>query len=120
MRAIVSSCATLQDVVPLAHGIMLPPEVGHYGKDGVEESMPELTKYHLSEHRADALLQPLDLQLDVLETRVKHYLDRLHMTADDRTAIEAAYKAVQAAHAEVTRQLRARAVVPQQSVQGGK
>lgn len=82
--------------------------------------MPELTKYHLSEHRADALLQPLDLQLAVLETRVKHYLDRLHMTNEDRAAVEAAYQAVQAAHAEVTRQRAARAAVPQQRAQGGK
>ncbi len=82
--------------------------------------MPELTKYHLSEHRADALLQPLDLQLEVLETRTKHYLDRLHMTDEDRAAVGAAYKAVQTAHAAVTRQLGARAAVPQQRAQGGK
>lgn len=81
--------------------------------------MPQLTKYHLSEHRADALLQPLDLQLDVLETRVRHYLDRLQMTDEDRAAVEAAYQAVQAAHAEVTRQRTARAAVPQRA-QGGK
>jgi len=99
---------------------MLPPDVGRHGKDGVEESMPELTKYHLSEHRADALLQPLDLQLDLLETRTRHYLDRLHMTDEDRAAVEAAYKAVQAAHAEVTRQREVRAAVPQRSAQGGK
>ncbi len=99
---------------------MLPPDVGQQRKDGVEESMPQLTKYHLSEHRADALLQPLDLQLAVLEARTKHYLDRLHMTDEDRAAVEAAYNAVQAAHAEVTRQLAARAAVPQSNGKGEK
>ncbi len=82
--------------------------------------MPELTKYHLSEHRADALLQPLNLELGVLETRTKHYLDRLHMTDEDRAAVEAAYKAVQTAHAEVSRQVAARTRMPQQRAQGGK
>ena len=54
--------------------------------------MPQHTKYHLSEHRADALLQPLDLQLDLLEARVRHYLDRLHMTGrgsrGDRSGVQ--------------------------------
>lgn len=81
--------------------------------------MPELPKYHLSEHRADAILRPLNLELDKLETRAKHYLDRLHMTDDDRKAVEAVYAALQTAHAEVTRQVEARAAVPQRA-QGGK
>ncbi len=82
--------------------------------------MPELPKYHLSEHRADALLRPLERELGMLETRVKHYLDRLYMAAEDRAAVEAAYAALGVAHAEVTRRVEARAAVPQQRAQGGE
>ncbi len=82
--------------------------------------MLKFVRYHLSEHRADALLQPLDIELGSMETRARHYLDRLEMTVEDRAAVEAAYAAIQTAHAEVTRQLRARAAVPQQRAQGGK
>jgi len=99
---------------------MLPPDMRRYGKDVVGGSVLKLLRYHLSAHRADALLQPLDIELGTMETRAKHYLERLEMTDEDRAAVEAAYAAIQAAHAEVTRQRVARAAVPQQGAQGGK
>lgn len=72
----------------------------------------ELTKYHLNEQRADALLRPLALTLAEMETRTQHFLDRLHMVEEDRVAVAAAHQAIAAAHAELARLWQARVVTP--------
>ena len=81
-------------------------------------SEQELTKYHLNEQRADAILRPMALTLAELETRAQHFLDRLHRVEDDRAAVAAAYKAIAAAHAELETLWQARVATPQR--EGGK
>ena len=44
--------------------------------------MPYLTKYHLGEQHASALLGPVADTLRELERRGRHYYDRCHFTAD--------------------------------------
>lgn len=82
--------------------------------------MPELPKYHLSEQRADAILRPLALELGDLETRAKHYLDRLSLTDEDRAAVAAAHAALEAAHTELARLWQASATTPQRGGQERK
>ncbi len=72
----------------------------------------ELTKYHLNEQRADAILRPLALTLAAMETRTQHFLDRLHMAEEDRAAVAAAHKAIAAAHAELATLWQARVATP--------
>ncbi len=74
--------------------------------------MPELPQYHLGEQRADALLRPLALTLQELETRAAHYLDRLKLPAEDRDAVAAAHAALATASAELDRLWQARTATP--------
>ena len=71
-----------------------------------------LTKYHLNEQRADAILRPLALTLAEMETRTQHFLDRLQMVEEDRAAVAAAHKAIADAHAELERLWQARVATP--------
>lgn len=74
--------------------------------------MPELPKYHLGEQRADAILRPMALTLQELETRAAHYLDRLTLTPEDRDAVAAAHAALATASAELDTLWRARTATP--------
>jgi hypothetical protein len=63
--------------------------------------MPYLTKYHLGEQHASALLGPVADTLRELEHRAGHYAERLSMSEADQEAIRAAHRALAAARAEI-------------------
>jgi hypothetical protein len=65
--------------------------------------MPYLTKYHLGEQYASALLGPVSDALRDLEHRTDHYAERLSLSDADQQAILAAHRAIAAARAEVER-----------------
>jgi hypothetical protein len=74
--------------------------------------MSYLTKYHLSEQNALALLGPVAATLGELERRTLHYAERLELPPADREAVLAASRALAAAHAEIDR-------IQSAAVQGG-
>ena len=74
--------------------------------------MPDLPKYHLGEHRADAILRPMALTLRELETRAAHYRDRLVLTPEDQEAVVAALAALTSARAELEQLWQARTATP--------
>jgi hypothetical protein len=63
--------------------------------------MPYLTKYHLSEQRAYALLGPLKATLQELEQRAQHYVDRVNMNPADQQTVREAHDAIAAARQTV-------------------
>jgi hypothetical protein len=65
--------------------------------------MPYLSKYHLGEQRATALLGPIADTLRELERRTDHFAARLAMSDADLEAIRAAQRAVAGALAEIER-----------------
>jgi hypothetical protein len=65
--------------------------------------MAYLTRYHLSEQNASALLGPIAATLGELERRAAHYAERLDLPTTDREAILAAHRALAAARAELDR-----------------
>ena len=65
--------------------------------------MPYLTKYHLREQQADALLGPVSATLRELERRAGHYVARLELEPDEAARVRAAQQALAAARAEVER-----------------
>jgi hypothetical protein len=77
-------------------------------------SMPYLTKYHLGEQCASALLGPIADTLRELERRTGHYAERLSTSVEDQEAILAAHRALAAARAEIER-IRATTDLPRGS-----
>jgi hypothetical protein len=69
--------------------------------------MPYLSKYHLREQEAAALLGPMCAALRELERRAAHYVARLSMAPADQEAVQAAHEAIAAARSEVERIWRA-------------
>ena len=65
--------------------------------------MPYLSKYHLGEQQASALLGPVADALRELERRTSHHALRLTLSDADQQALLAAHRAVAAARAEVER-----------------
>jgi hypothetical protein len=65
--------------------------------------MPYLTKYHLAEQDAYALLGPVCAALQELERRTVHYAERLAMGPADLEAVRAAHRVLGAAREEVER-----------------
>jgi hypothetical protein len=65
--------------------------------------VPYLTKYHLGEQQASALLGPIADALRELEQRAGHYADRLRLSDADQQAILTAHQAIAKARAEVER-----------------
>jgi hypothetical protein len=65
--------------------------------------MPYLTKYHLGEQQASALLGPVVDALRDLERRAGHHAARLRLSDAYQQAILAAQRAVASARAEVER-----------------
>jgi hypothetical protein len=65
--------------------------------------MPYYSRYHIREHSARALLDPLRAALQELEHRAQHYAGRITMQDADREVIAAAHKALAAAREEVER-----------------
>jgi hypothetical protein len=66
-------------------------------------TMPYLTKYHLGEQQAGALLGPLAEAVRDLERRARHYAERLAMSEADRETVVQAHRALGAARAELER-----------------
>ena len=62
-----------------------------------------LTKYHLREQPAYALLGPIRAQLSELERRAKHYVARVTMEPEDLEPVRAAAEAIARAGEEVER-----------------
>jgi 7-keto-8-aminopelargonate synthetase-like enzyme len=71
--------------------------------------MPYVSKYHLPEQQAYALLGPIGASLRELERRAHHYVDRLAMEPAEAEAVRAAHQAISRARAEVERLWRASA-----------
>jgi hypothetical protein len=65
--------------------------------------MPYLTKYHVREQPAYALLGPMRATLLELERRAHHYVARVNMEPADADAVRAAAQAVARAREEVER-----------------
>ena len=65
--------------------------------------MPYLTKYHLAEQHAGALLGPVADAVAELERRTRHHAERLTMSAADHEAMLAAHGILAAARAEIER-----------------
>jgi hypothetical protein len=65
--------------------------------------MPYLTKYHVREQPAYALLGPLRASLLELERRANHYVERVNMEPADAEAVRAAAQAIGRAREEVER-----------------
>jgi hypothetical protein len=65
--------------------------------------MPYLTKYHVREQPAYALLGPMRASLLELERRAQHYVDRVNMEPSDVEALRAAHQAIARARQEVER-----------------
>jgi len=70
-------------------------------------AMPYLSKYHLAEQQAAALLRPIADTVRDLERRAGHYADRLHLSDADRATLLAARRVLADAHAELARLLDA-------------
>jgi hypothetical protein len=75
---------------------------------------PYLTRYHLGEQYAYALLGPVADTLRELEHRTQHFAERLSMSEADQAAILAAHRTLAAARAEIER-LRATTDLPRGS-----
>lgn len=71
--------------------------------------MAEPVKYHLREQQADALLGPIRATMRELEGRTAHYLERLHLSAEDQAALDAARRALAGAREELDRVYEERA-----------
>ena len=80
--------------------------------------MPYMTKYHIAEQNAYALLGPVRDSLEELERRTQHYVERLAMDEADREALTTASRAVAAARVEVERLRQAGAPGPLTSGNG--
>ncbi len=65
--------------------------------------MPYLTKYHVREQPAYALLGPIRTSLLELERRANHYVERVNMEPADAEAVRAAAQAIGRARDEVER-----------------
>ena len=65
--------------------------------------MPYYTKYHLSEHAAHVLLDPVCATLRELERRVQHYTTRLHLAPGAEASLMAAREALATARRELER-----------------
>jgi len=65
--------------------------------------MPYLTKYHVREQPAYALLGPMRAALRELEQRAQHYAERVNLEPADAEAVRAAGQAIARARAEVER-----------------
>lgn len=65
--------------------------------------MPYLTKYHLPEQQAFALLGPVTDAVAELEGRTRHFAERLALSPADREALLAAHAALATARAEIER-----------------
>lgn len=63
--------------------------------------MSALPPYHLSEHSATVLLDPVRLSLAQLERRLQHYADRIPMGDGDRETINQAKRIVERALHEI-------------------
>ena len=66
--------------------------------------MPYLSKYHISEQYAHALLEPVTATLRELEARTRHYVDRVNLSAADQESMRKAHEAIATARQEVERQ----------------
>jgi hypothetical protein len=75
--------------------------------------MPYLTKYHLREQEAYALLGPVCAALRELERRAAHYAVRLSLEPGDAAAVEAARRVLEEARREVERIRQASAPAPE-------
>jgi hypothetical protein len=65
--------------------------------------MPYLTKYHIREQEAYALLGPIVASLRELEQRTEHYANRLNMEPRELETVAAAQQAIAEARANVQR-----------------
>jgi hypothetical protein len=65
--------------------------------------MPYYTKYHLSEHAAPVLLDPMCATLRELERRAQHYTERLNLAAGAGETLAAAHQALSQARRELER-----------------
>ena len=65
--------------------------------------MPYLSKYHLSEQHAGALLGPVADAVAELERRTRHHAERLALSPADHEAMLAAHRTLAAAWAEIDR-----------------
>ena len=65
--------------------------------------MPYLTKYHVREQPAYALLSPIRASLVELEQRANHYVERVNMEPADAEAVRDAAQAIGRAREEVER-----------------
>ena len=75
--------------------------------------MPYLTKYHLREQEAYALLGPVCATLRELERRTAHHVSRVPMEPADVAAVEAARRALEGVRQEVERIRQASAPAPE-------
>jgi len=73
--------------------------------------MPYLSRYHLSEQHASALLGPVADAVAELERRTRHYAERLNLSPTDHEAVLAAHRALAFARAEIER-IRAASPAP--------
>ncbi len=64
---------------------------------------PPTAKYHIREQQADALLAPVRATLRETETRLAHYIERLHLPDADADALRAARAALATARGEIER-----------------
>jgi hypothetical protein len=75
--------------------------------------MPYLTKYHLREQEAYALLGPVCAALRELERRAAHYAERVPLEPPDVAAVLAAQRVLEDARQEVERICQASAPGPE-------
>jgi hypothetical protein len=80
--------------------------------------MPYLTKYHLREQEAYALLGPVCDALRVLERRTTHFAGRVAMAPADEAAVRAAQRVLEGARQEVERIWQASAPSPEGPPEG--
>jgi hypothetical protein len=81
--------------------------------------MPYLTKYHLREQEAYALLGPVCAALRALERRTAHFAGRVAMAPADEAAVRAAQRVLEGARQEVERIWEASAPPPARRPAGG-
>jgi hypothetical protein len=79
--------------------------------------MPYLTKYHLREQEAYALLGPVRAALRELERRTAHYAGRVPLEPPDAAAVLAAQRVLEDARREVERIWLASAPGPEPGVE---
>jgi hypothetical protein len=65
--------------------------------------MPYLSKYHLTEQHASALLGPVTDAVAELERRTRHFAERLALSPADQEAVLAAHRILASARAEIER-----------------